>query len=159
MLDGQNMSEEERLESIKFEIKQLFEGLNFKSENVELEQEIDRQKNITIDALRSVDNDAPLPENVTDELTNLSILLEKASEHLIDEEYMIAQIKVGISQSRVRYEAGKIDSAIQILDGEEGFAEYAYSISRTSNDCKKLSEDIDNLLALLKNLQQSLILK
>lgn len=153
MLDGQNKSEEEKLESIKFEIKQLFESLEFKSDDTELEQEIEKQKNITIDALRSVDNDAPIPENVIDELTNFSILLEKASEQLVDEEYMIAQIKIGISQSRIRYEAGRIDSAIQILDGEEGFAEYAYNISNNSESCKKLSEDIDNLLASLKNLQ------
>lgn len=157
-------SEEEQREEIKFEIKQIFDDLEFEIVDIVLKDQVDQQRAITINALSEIQKTpyTNLPEEVKNELVSYSKLLETAINHIQGQnEYTAAQIKIGIAKVKLHYESegtGGIDDAYDILvdpeDPDGGLIVYADNVADWSEELETIYNKIVHLVELINSLRQ-----
>ena len=148
-------------EPIEAKIARLFDELEFKIADLELNQQAEEQRKFAIEALREIPVDVISSPKSAEETAKYAQILEMASGQIQGDKavLMIAQLRVNMSLTKIHYEAGRIRVAFEIIDGEDGNEENgtlisAYNNENDSPDSKifygKLKQLDDLLYQLLK---------
>jgi len=153
MVDDNGLSETEKfIEEAKLQIRQLLDELELKAADPSLSQQMDSQGAITRQALVADGASGSRSPETRIEIRKYHELLVLAADQLRGDQANseIADIKIIISEAKLRYEAGDLDYALELLDDEEsGIFIYAQTESDRSDGLAELCAKLDKLIDLL----------
>ena len=157
MIDDNGLSEAEKLkEELKLQIRQLFDEVELKATDPTLALQMEGQRRATIEALvTEIGSNVRSPETRADVKKYHEMLVLAADQHRSDQpESIIADIKIIISEAKLRYEVGDLDYALEILDGEEsGIIILAQTDADLSEGLAELCLKLEKLINLLYGLR------
>lgn len=155
MLDGDEpKSEEERLEEIKFEIKRLFDDLELEVIDPDLKERRDKQEELVITLLAQTEETINLPAEIRNKLNEYYQTLDDIAEETKDDvRHAAIIVKVAVSHSKIYYDSGKLDVALDLLDDPDDPDAGAEAQSRNmvswSEEHLQLHKNIDQLISLM----------
>lgn len=158
MFDGDApMSEEENVEKIKFEITRLFDELDIKTQNTELERSRSLQEHRIMQLASQLDISTEFPAQLQDELIAYYDLLDKIADDKYKKglEQSADLSRVAVAHAKILYDLGKVEIAFDLLDNREtGAIVQAENASSWSEEHGLIHQNISLLNDLIYELSK-----